>query len=392
VSNAQARAGLLGTLLLVAAATPAFAQLKPIQFPDTPVGTTSTIKCPTSTVSLCFGANCSESSTVQSVTGPSAPFAVGKFNRLSNSEFFGGNCEAHPVTLPVTLGPGQILGYQATFAPTAPGTFESSVTFNTAGGPATISLIGTATAAGPTQGLGLVTLTVTPELAVPGNRVEASYEIRRESLTGPTDLYAVVVVPSGDLFFLTETGVSTEALPLRRNVPAVDDTVRLFELFPVDAPFGTYTFFLALARAGQAPPIDRLASPIASATVTFAPLSAVQQATLQQRGNPDNYAMSWIEQAHEKREVWLYAGQPAQFTFVNGALQSATTPPAPPGGALKVNPALFTPQTSLAQLIASFGQPTSHSTFEDAELVSFAGGVEVMFRDGRLSLVNTATP
>jgi hypothetical protein len=119
----------------------------------------------------------------------------------------------------------------------------------------------------------------------------------------------------------------------------------------------------------------------------------VQQATLQQRGNPDSYAMSWIDETHEKREVWLYAGQPAQFIFVNGALQSSTTPSTPPPvGALKVNPGLFTPQTSMAQLIATFGPPTSHSTFEDFELLSFAGGLDVMFSGGRLRLVNTATP
>jgi len=71
---------------------------------------------------------------VQSVSGPGAPFSVNKFNLLSSAEFFAGNCEAHPVNLPVTVGAGQILAYQATFSPTAGGPFNGVATFNTSGG------------------------------------------------------------------------------------------------------------------------------------------------------------------------------------------------------------------------------------------------------------------
>jgi hypothetical protein len=394
VMRTLSAAAVFGALLLVIAVAPSFAQLATITFPDTVAESSSTIKCPTNTVSLCFGTNCSASGTVQSVTGPSAPFSIGKFNVLSNAEFFGGLCEAHPVTLPVTLSPGQILAYQAVFAPTAPGTFNGSLTFNTPAGPATVNLTGKATAAGPSQGLGLVTITVTPDVAIPGNRLELGYEIRRESLTRPVDLYAVVVFPSGDVIFLTETGASTNSLPIRRNVPAADDTVTLFEFFPVDFPFGTYTLRMELVQAGQTPSTDTLASPIDTATVTFAPLSEAQQATLQQRGNPNSYAMFWVDEIHQKRELWLYLSpEPVELVFVNGRLDSSTPLSTPPAdGALKVNPGLFTPQTSRAQLVATFGQPTSEVAFEDFEVLNFAGGLEVVFSEGRLSFANTVAP
>ena len=73
-------------------------------------------------MSLCFGSNCSASGTVQSVSGPGAPFSIAKLNLLTSNQFFGGACEANPVSLPVTVGAGQILAFQATFSPTAPGT------------------------------------------------------------------------------------------------------------------------------------------------------------------------------------------------------------------------------------------------------------------------------
>ena len=261
------------------------------------------------------------------------------------------------------MGPGQILAFQATFSPTGPGTFNGSMTFNTSGGSAIANLTGTATAGGPSPGVGLVSITVAPDIVVPGNRLEIRYEIRRESLTGPVDLYAVVVLSSGESIFLTETGTSTNLLPLRRNVPAADDTVTLFEFVPVDIPFGTYRFYMALIQAGRTASLDTLASPVDTATFTFAPrqprserrsssgATRIPRDVLDRRDTPEAGAVALpVPRAH--RAVW-----------VNGKLDSSGPPSSPPpGGALRVDPALFTPLTSRAQLVATFGQPTAQST------------------------------
>ena len=45
--------------LLIAHAPSSEAQVAPINFPDTPVGSTSTVKCPTNSAGICFGSNCS---------------------------------------------------------------------------------------------------------------------------------------------------------------------------------------------------------------------------------------------------------------------------------------------------------------------------------------------
>jgi len=389
-------AAAVGVLVLGLQLEPVQAQLGTITFPDTAVGSTATVKCPTLAASVCFGASCNASGTVQSVSGPSTPFSIGKFAVLSNSEFFGGNCEAHPASLPVTLGPGQILAYQATFAPTSTGTFNGTLTFSTTGGPATFNLTGKGTSSTTSsQGLGLVTITGVPERAVPGNRVEISYAIARESLTGPVDLYAAIVPPGGQMLFLDDTGGLTPSFtPLRRNLPPTDTAGTLLQTFPVDVPFGTYTFLMALIQAGKPPAVETLASPIATATGTFAPLSVVQQAVLDQRGNPDGYAMFWIDQIHQKREVWIYLSpQPVEMVFLNGGLDSTTALSSPPpGGARKVDPALLNPQTSRARIVAEFGGPTGTFTLEDFETLSFPGGIEVVFSRGRLTSVSTGAP
>jgi hypothetical protein len=344
-------------------------------------------------VSLCFGAGCGATGTVQSVTGPSAPFSIGKFNLLSNAEYFGGNCEAHPVSLPVTVGPGQLLAYQATFAPTSTGSFNGTLTFNTTGGSATVSLAGKGTSGTSSTGLGLVTITA-PERAVPGNRVEVSYTISREALTSAVDLYAAVILPSGQWLFFSETaGLTPSFVPLRRNLPPADTQGTLIEVVPVDIPFGTYTILMALVQAGKPPTADTLASPLARASATFEPLSLAQRSTLQQRGQPDSYAMLWVDEIRQKREVWRYlTPQPVEIVFVNGGLDSTQSITNPPPAGLKVDPEFFTPQTSRAQIIDHFGSPTDRSTLDNVELLSFSGGFGVIFKNGRLISVSTESP
>ena len=50
-------AGSLGWLLVGLPLGPSHAQLATVTFPDTVVGQTSTVKCPTTNVSLCFSTN-----------------------------------------------------------------------------------------------------------------------------------------------------------------------------------------------------------------------------------------------------------------------------------------------------------------------------------------------
>ena len=388
-------ASVLSTLVLHASPTAAQV-IGTANFPDTAVGASTTVKCPETSMSLCFGSNCSASGTVQSVSGPGAPFSIAKLNLLTSNQFFGGACEANPVSLPVTVGAGQILAFQATFSPTAPGTFNSSVTFSTAGGPATVNLAGkgiSATSQG--QGLGLVGITVSPAKVVPGNLVEISYETSPGTLQGKVDIYFAVVMPgSAQLLFLSANGFTTAFAPLRQNVTVLEEIIPLLRLFPVDIPFGTYELQMAFVHAGQPPSFETLASPIASATATFQPLSEAQQATLRQRGNPDYFSMFWIDEAPERREVWLYlSGNPAEYVFVSGALESLTVlSDPPPGGATKVDPGLFTPQTSPAQLTALFGEPASQSPVEGLLTLTYSNGLEAIFRNGRLSSVYTVAP
>lgn len=402
VRRALSVGGLIAALLLGFAVTPGFAQLATITFPDTPVGSTSTVKCPTIAVSLCFGDNCSGSGLVQSVSGPAAPFSVGKFNVLSNAEFFAGNCEAHPTSLPASLSTGQILAYQATFAPTAVGTFNGSLTFTTPGGPATINLTGkgtSGTAGG--KGRALVALEINGETFVPGSSLDLAYRTKPQTLQGQADLYVIVRLADGTLLFANENGALGPAVaPFRRNATIIDERATLAVTpLPVQMPFGTYTFYMALGYAGTTPnPANpaTLASNIAEATMTYGALSAEQQAVIQQRGRPDILSSFWIDLANQKSESWLYLSTtpPTRYRFVNGALQGQeSAPDVTPGVGPKFDPATFTPQLTQGQLTEKFGQPTSTKTLPGGIVVHhYASGLDVVFHNGVLSSVNTFGP
>jgi hypothetical protein len=290
------------------------------------------------------------------------------------------------------VGPGQVLGFQGTFSPTEAGDYSSALTFSTTGGPATYNLKGRAAE----LGLGLITFKVNPEKPiVPGNLTEISYEISPGSLTGNVDVYFGALLPgTGQFLFLNESGgFGPEIAPFRRNVVPADQTGLVFSAYPVDLPYGQYDLLMGLVHAGQPGSLDTLASPLAQAAVVFGPLSQDQQATLRQRGNPDHYSMFWLAEVNEKREVWMYLGdEPLQFVFRNGSLENFTALADPPGPRPKVDPGLFSPQTSRAQLDAALGAPTSHSVFEGFDLLSYPGGLDAILRDGRLSSVNTVAP
>jgi hypothetical protein len=249
-------------------------------------------------------------------------------------------------------------------------------------------------------GRGAIGVQLNSNNVVLGNLLEVRYQTLPGTLQGNVDIYFAASLPTGQLLFLTSSGGFTTAFePLRRNVTVIDETVTLFSFYPVDTiPFGTYTLYMALVYAGaDATDSRNWASNVSVATLSFTPLSPTQRSILQQRGNPDFLAVIWVADLLEKRESWLYVtGTPTSYEFLNGSLQSQTpfsgtasgTPP-------RVNPNLFTPQTTLQQLIAAFGPPTTVEPLEgtpDFQIVNYAFGLNVVISNGRLAAVSTSTP
>jgi hypothetical protein len=402
-------AGVVALLVLGIQVEPSLGQFATVTFPDTAVGSAKTVKCPDTSVSLCFGnPPCSGSGTLQSITGPSAPFSAGKFNLLSNSEFFAGNCEAHPVSLPVTIGPNQVFTYQVTFSPSATGTFNGSLTLNTTGGPAVVNLAGKATASGGgggggnTKGRAFVAIETNADAFVPGNVLDLAYRTSPETLQGQGDLYFVVQLPTGEVLFVNDAGQLVPGFePLRRHVTVVEERQTLSAgPVPLDLPFGTYTFYMAFGYAGMTPDPANLApflaSNIARKTVTYAALSPAQQALIETRGRPDFLTATWVAATREKTESWMYLTPTpvTRFRFLNGVLQGQE----PVAGVTesvgpKFDPARFTPRTTQAQLTADFGPPTTIEPLAEGFVVlHWASGLDVVVLDGVLSSVNTFVP
>jgi hypothetical protein len=336
------------------------------------------------------------------VSGPDRPFKITKLNLLSVSQFNTGACEANPTGLPVTLAANQVLAYQATFTPTAVGTFSGSATFSTSGGPATINFTGRGVASQPGRtDKGLVALQLSSDAVVPGNSLSIQYQTKKNTLQGNVDLYFVVAFPSGQILFVNEQGALTAALqPFRRNVSVADATQPLFSgPVPVDVAFGTYTFYIAMVYAGMTPDPSNLAPSLASgisqAALAYTPLSAAQQTLIASRGKPDFISVLWSDDAQQKRESWLYgSGTPTRIVFLNGVQQSQETVSAS-GAGPRVDPGLLTPQTTQSQLTATLGPPTSVTPVDGApafQAVSYHNGLTAIFRNGRFSSASITTP
>jgi hypothetical protein len=252
-------------------------------------------------------------------------------------------------------------------------------------------------------GRALISIELNGETFVPGNVFSLQYRTKPLTLQGLADFYFAVQFPSGQLLFVNETGGFGPAFaPFRRNVTVIEETRPLVSLLiPIDLPFGTYTLFMGMAYAGVTPDPGNLqpalASNISQTTVTYGPLSAAQQSLLQTRGgNPDHLAVLWVDELSQKSESWLYLSPapPTRFRFLNGALQGQEPVPDATGGpGPKLNPNLFTPQTTLGQLTAAFGQPASSEPFAGGfQLDHYALGLDVVLRNGRLSSATTSIP
>jgi hypothetical protein len=95
-----------------------------VNFPATPVGSTSTATCASECFSLDSGApgNCDGSGTIAIDKPLAAPFAVTNFRVTSAS-----GCGGTPVSLPVDLRAGESLLFDFTFTPTENGSFTDTL-------------------------------------------------------------------------------------------------------------------------------------------------------------------------------------------------------------------------------------------------------------------------
>jgi hypothetical protein len=259
-----------------------------------------------------------------------------------------------------------------------------------------------ATLATAGTGRALISIELNGETFVPGNVFSLHYRTKPLTLQGAADFYFAVQFPNGQLLFVNEGGGFVTAFePFRRTVTVVEETRPLVSLLiPIDLPFGTYTLFMGMAYAGVTPDPGNLqpalASNISQTTVAYAPLSPEQQAVLQARANPDILSVLYVEELNQKQESWLYLSPapPTRFRFLNGALQGQDTVSGATGGpGPKLDPSRFTPQTTLGQLTAAFGQQASTEPFAGGfQVVRYALGLDVVLRNGRLSSANTRIP
>jgi hypothetical protein len=247
---------------------------------------------------------------------------------------------------------------------------------------------------------GSVGIEVSSDVVVPGQRVDVGYRTSPGTLQQNVDIYFSMKPPDGPLVFLRRgQGFSEDPVPLRSNVEIGTTTRTLFRFSPVRRAFGTYTYSVVLLYAGKNfGDEDALASEPASGGFTFDALSERQRALIAERGNPDLLTVTWIAVLKQKQEVWFYySDEPTQYDFLNGDLTSESALTGSLGGAAPaLDPSLLTPQTTLEGLTAVFGTPSDVTRFADGapgyQGVTFSAGLQVVFRNRRLTFAETFVP
>jgi hypothetical protein len=248
---------------------------------------------------------------------------------------------------------------------------------------------------------GSVGIELSNDVIVPGQRLDVSYQTSPGTLQDQrVDIYFSLSPPDGPLVFLQRgRGFSDTPAPLRSNVKIREATRRLFRFYPVRQTFGTYTYSIVLLYTGKSfGDEDAYASEPASSSFTFAPLSESQQALVNERGNPDVLTTAWIGELKQKQDLWFYySEEPTRYDFTNGdsvgesplAGSAGGTPP-------QIDPSLLTPQTTLDELTAIFGTPSDVTRFVDGapgyQGATFSVGLDVIFRNGRLTFAKTYVP
>ena len=254
--------------------------------------------------------------------------------------------------------------------------------------------------AGDSTQQGSVGIELSNEVIVPGQRLDVRYRTSPGTLQERVDVYFSMLPPHGPLVFLKRRqGFSETPVALRTNVRIRERTKKLLRFYPVRRTYGTYTYSMVLLYSGKAfGDADALASEPTSSSFTFDPLSESQRALLDERDNPDLLTVTWTAALKQKHEQWFYySDEPTQYDFTNGELvRERALTDSLAGVAPALDPSLVTPQTRLEDLEAVFGTPSSVTPFGDGDPdyrgVTFNVGLEVVFRDGRLTYARTFVP
>ena len=169
-----------------------------------------------------------------------------------------------------------------------------------------------------------LTVEATPQRIVPGDPLDWTYSVTPGTVEGRVDLAAAIMLPWGDLMFLTENGLSYEPDVFRWGLDIEDlSTGVLFhELpFPSSVPEGQYGFYAVLLREGNpVPDASNWVSNVGGSLVQFNYRSPDHDWFLSQEGFPNGFVKSFSEHDGLVRvdETWVYAANGLTVSFVNG--------------------------------------------------------------------------
>ena len=208
------------------------------------------------------------------------------------------------------------------------------------------------------------------DVNIPDTSFGCSLAVVPGTVSGNVDLYVAIVLPGGTAYLLGPTGLRTDLVAYKTNIPAQSASAVILPEFPLPAslPNGTYDFLALLVKTGaDLANQQNWMSNLAVRSMVFAPLSPAQKAFIDKLGYPLQFVKMFSHDGKDQRidETWIYLKQGLMENFINGvfvhekALDHSIAD-APEG----INhPERYHMDTSLSQIKSWHGEPKN--TFTD---------------------------
>jgi hypothetical protein len=202
--------------------------------------------------------------------------------------------------------------------------------------------------------------------AVPGNTFRWDFDVTPGTITGPSDLYVILLAPGLPPLFLAGYGVTDQIVPYQIGVNAAKEAGSIFPdiILPSSLPAGDYIFAgVMVGNFANLFDVNTWTSNAAVSVLSFDKLSPAQQAFVNRIGYPQQFIKTFREQGGVIRtdEAWIYIARGMREFFTNGVFmkeeQVVTT-------GLTPQPSRFRPENysydmTAQGILALHGQPLS---------------------------------
>ncbi len=202
--------------------------------------------------------------------------------------------------------------------------------------------------------------------AGPGNTFRWDFDVTPGTMTGPSDLYVILIAPGLPPLFLAGYGVTDQIVPYQIGVNPVKETGSILPdiVLPSSLLSGDYIFAgVMVGNFANLFDVNTWTSNAAVSVLSFDKLSPAQQAFVNKIGYPQQFIKTFREQGGVIRidEAWIYITRGVREFFTNGIfmkevqVDTAGLTPQP----AQLRPENYSFDMTTEGILALHGQPLS---------------------------------